>query len=145
MNRPCCCCKVAVRSPVIYHVGAINGQDVSRPAEETQLTITPTPTDGDFDLQTEGDGVGVIWRGSGAVDVASTLPADQWVTKVYLSLDNHLTSAEGGDGAIAYISKQMYSISVGVEAIPEPSGFTLAAMALGGLVFCTRRNERRVA
>jgi MYXO-CTERM domain-containing protein len=67
------------------------------------------------------------------------------VTKLVLTVDNHLYAATVGAGTEAILQKESFGILVTPDGdvVPEPSTALLGLLSLGGLLF--RRMRVRIA
>jgi hypothetical protein len=132
--------KVSVSAPIFLTILEVNGVGISPIFRSGDVVYSPN-ANGDFNL-IDDPGVGVIWEGSGFIDVAAILAGagiNGCATKVELSVNNVLVAASE-DRSIAYIAKKQFGITV--IPIPEPSCLTLLGIGIGGVLLTMWRRRR---
>ena len=111
--------EVSVSATMFLSILEVDGVGIAPIFYNGSMAYSPN-ANGDFNL-IDDPGVGVIWEGSGFIDVAAILARagiNGCATKVLLSVDDTLLAASE-DRSIAYIAKKQFGITF--FPIPEPS------------------------
>jgi hypothetical protein len=130
---------VSVAATMFAQVVEVNGAAINPITINGTLLFTPTgdPTTaaGDYSLPTHA-GVGVVWSGSGTLDIDAALAGRNvqgHATKVLFSMDNTLV-AIGSETAVAFVKKKTNGVTI---IVPEPA--TLSVLAGAAVLGLKRR------
>jgi hypothetical protein len=105
-----------------------------------------SPHSGTFVLPDDA-GTGVLWQGTLDADIPAFLASKGYsgpATQIYLSLDDVLGTWATA-GAEAEMEKKLFSVSVGVDPVPEPSTFALLGVGAIALIGWGMRRSKQPA